>query len=297
VSGRLASAHRIISPKLRQSIFRGTPDLRERRPVGERFGGGYVPAMAELPAVVLGPPPEGFRTFSARREVRFADVDRHGRLRLDALAAYLQDVAGDDTADVGLRDTGGWVVRRNVFEVLRPPTYGQELTLTTWASGSGSRWAERRLTVTGPAGSRVEGVSLWVFVDPATLRPAPVDPRVAAVYAPAIGGRAVSSRLQHPTGPEPGAAVERWPWVVRATDIDPFGHVNNTATWAVVEEAAARGAWAPPYRAELEYRTPIPPDAAVVVEVQASAALTALWVRAAEGGPLFATARVRPLPG
>jgi acyl-ACP thioesterase len=268
--------------------------------------------MAELPAVDLGPAPEGFRIFRTEREVRFGDVDRHGRLRLDAVAAYLQDVAGDDTAEAGLRDRGGWVVRRNVFEVVRPPIYGQRLTLATWASGAGSRWAERRLSVrSGPAAggepdpraARVEGVSLWVHVDPATLRPAPLDEGFAAVYAPATGGRTVSSRLQHAAAPETGVGTERWAWGLRATDIDPYGHVNNAATWAIVEEVLARRPVPAPFRAEIEYRTPIAPGAEVVVDVQAPAApggpapALALWARDAGTGAVFATARVRPRPG
>ena len=80
-----------------------------------------VPDMADAPAVDLVPVPTGVRTFSHERRVRFGDVDRHGRLRLDALAAYQQDVAAADTADSGVGWTGAWVVRRNVFEVVRSP--------------------------------------------------------------------------------------------------------------------------------------------------------------------------------
>jgi len=40
-------------------------------------------------------PTEG-RTFSARRRVGLADLDRYGRVRLDAIARILQDVAIDD---------------------------------------------------------------------------------------------------------------------------------------------------------------------------------------------------------
>jgi acyl-ACP thioesterase len=289
-------------------------DLGER-PVAAR---GYRPPMADPPAVRLDPAPPGVRLFEARRPVRFGDVDRRAELRLDALAAYLQDVAGDDTNDVGLRDVGGWVVRRSLFEVIRPPAYGQEVTLTTWASGAGSRWAERRLSVAapGPRGpnaeigdARIEGVSLWVFVDPLTLRPAPLDAGFTAVYAPATRGRTVSSRLSHPPAPDAaGAPVEQTTWVVRAADIDPYGHVNNAATWAVVEEVLAARPVARPFRAELEYRVPIEPGTAVVVDIQAvgpTSPLSAaradgsgftLWVRD-RGGALFATARVTPLAG
>jgi acyl-ACP thioesterase len=257
--------------------------------------------MADPPAVRLDPAPPGIRLFEARRLVRFGDVDRRAELRLDALAAYLQDVAGDDTNDVGLRDVGGWVVRRSVFEVVRPPAYSDDVILTTWASGAGSRWAERRLSLRAASGVRVEGVSLWVFVDPLTLRPAPLDAGFTAVYAPATRGRTVSSRLSHPPAPDDGGGpVERTIWVVRAADIDPYGHVNNTATWAVVEEVLASRPVPRPFRAELEYRVPIEPGTAVVVDVQATGAHGsgfALWVRDRDGGTLFATARVTPLAG
>ena len=46
--------------------------------------------------------------------MRLGDVDPSGRLRLDAIARYLQDVASDDAADAGL-DTG-WVARRTLIE-------------------------------------------------------------------------------------------------------------------------------------------------------------------------------------
>ena len=38
------------------------------------------------------------RRFSARRPIRLSDTDERGRLRLDAVARYLQDVAADDVA-------------------------------------------------------------------------------------------------------------------------------------------------------------------------------------------------------
>ena len=39
------------------------------------------------------PIPAAGRTFAAHRRVRLADMDEHGRVRLDAVARFLQDVA------------------------------------------------------------------------------------------------------------------------------------------------------------------------------------------------------------
>ena len=49
------------------------------------------------------------------------------------------------------------------------------------------------------------------------------------------------------------------PWPLRATDIDPHGHLNNAIYWQAVEHALALGALdlARPLVAELDYREPI----------------------------------------
>ena len=82
--------------------------------------------------------------FEGVRRVRLGDVGPHGRLRLDAVARYLQDLSADDTADSALEDAQAWVVRKTVIEVRRSPRYLEPLRLATWCSGTGSHWAERR---------------------------------------------------------------------------------------------------------------------------------------------------------
>ena len=49
------------------------------------------------------------------------------------------------------------------------------------------------------------------------------------------------------------------PWPLRATDIDPHGHLNNAIYWQAVEHALALGVLdvARPLVAELDYREPI----------------------------------------
>ena len=42
------------------------------------------------------PRPTTGRTFAAERRVRLSDIDAHGRVRLDSVARFLQDVAIDD---------------------------------------------------------------------------------------------------------------------------------------------------------------------------------------------------------
>ena len=58
------------------------------------------------------PDPASGRVYAARRIVRSTDVVPSGRLRLDALARYLQTAAEDDVADAGLAEPMVWLVRR-----------------------------------------------------------------------------------------------------------------------------------------------------------------------------------------
>lgn len=279
------------------------------------------------------PLPSSGRVHEGVRRVRFGDVGPTGGLRLDALAAYLQDLSSDDTVDAGLGDDPWWVVRRAVVEVRRAGRFRELLTLRTACSGIGSRWAERRVSILGeaapaaqvdpaaprgPADPVAEAATLWVRLDPASGRPVPLDERFLEVFGPAAAGRVVNARLQHDG--EPPAHASRWGWPLRYADLDPLGHVNNAVSWAIVEEVLA-SAGVPStegYRVEVEFRRPIEPGDRVEVAVAPPVAVapaaaaadaspraptrdrrTSLdwWAvdPATPSGP-YLTGRIRPLP-
>ncbi len=203
----------------------------------------------------LVPPPTVGRIFRAGRGVRLGDVRPSGRVRLDALARYLQDVAADDIGDAGFADETRWVVRTTGFEIQWWPRYDDRVELATWCSGTGAAWAERRTTVTTGGRVAVEGISTWVNLDPVSLRPAPLSERFSEAYLPATGGRTVRSRLVHP-GLEGAGPQQRWP--LRSTDYDLLGHVNNAVAWVAVEdELAGRSAGHRVAWADVEYRSPV----------------------------------------
>ena len=99
---------------------------------------------------------------------------------------------------------------------------------------------------------------LWVAIDPATGTPARLPETFHAAYDEAAAGRRVTARLQHG---DPPAGASRRPWSFRSSDLDRLGHVNNAAYLVVAEELAATTSR--PQRIELEYRTPIGPNASV----------------------------------
>jgi acyl-ACP thioesterase len=236
--------------------------------------------------VVMVPVPTAGRTFSQVRTVRLGDASPGGRLRFDALARMLQDIANDDANEV-LVNGQSWVVRRVAIEVHIPASFGETLTLTTFCGAFGSRWAQRRTSIVGERGARIEAAALWVHIDMATLRPAVLAPDFAAAYGEAAGGRTVKARLQHEDPP----AATGTPYAARFVDFDVMGHMNNAAYWnAVEEELSVRREIRHPMRAEMEYRQGIEPHNHASVVVDGDDEGFSLWF--VEDATTFASAKV-----
>lgn len=206
------------------------------------------------------PSPTG-RVYEQRVRAGLADAGPTGRVRLDALARWLQDVAWADVDDAGLADRVAWVVRRMRLRVDAFPAFGERLALRTWCTGFGRMWAERTTTVTGATGA-VEAVAVWVSLDPVTGRPKTLDQPFVDVYGEAAAGRTVKARLHHPAPPEDADAS---PWLFRRADLDVADHVNNAAYWAPVEEALLARGEPRALEAEVEFRGGAGPGPATVL--------------------------------
>ena len=191
--------------------------------------------------------PDVGRRFTRRRRVGLGDVTPGRRLRLDALAQYLQDVATGDYDDAGLPGTFAFVLRRLL--VLAPvfPVLGETLTLTTFCGGLGQRWAERRTHLTGDGGASVDCAALWVSIGH-DGRPVRLPAGFVECFGEAARGRQVSARLTLGGPPE---TVGRASWAVRYADLDTMGHVNNAAHWQAAEELLGGRT---PVRALIEYQ-------------------------------------------
>lgn len=208
------------------------------------------------------PPTGQGRTFTARRRVRLGDATPNGRLRLDAMARYLQDVSNDDTRDADWSDPHWWVVRRTVIDVHAFPGYLQEIDLTTWCGGVGSHWAERRTRISSLNGDvLVDAAALWVHVDQDTLQPSRIPTDVVESLTSSSAGRQIGARLllREKAFSSSGDVVrERWP--LRFSDFDAVGHMNNAAYWEIVEEhLAAHRSLRAPLRAIVEHVVQVEP--------------------------------------
>jgi acyl-ACP thioesterase len=233
--------------------------------------------MSEVRFTELIPPPARGRVFEGGALPGLADCAPSGRIRLDALARWLQDVAYADVEDAGVADAAVWVVRRNRIRVERFPRFGEHHRLRTFCSGFGRAWAERRTTIAleGSEQPVVETVALWVHLDPDSRRPGPITPHELEVYGEAAGDRRVTARLRHPA---PGGPDHARRWAFRATERDLAEHINNAAYWQPLEEELLEGADPERLDAEMEFRTPAQPGEKLVLREGALR-----WIVSADG--------------
>jgi acyl-ACP thioesterase len=200
------------------------------------------------------PIPASGRTFRTRYRIRLSDMDETGRLRLDAVARFLQDAATDDVEETGWGAPEHlWVIRAVRIEVLEPFVEDVDVDVVTWGSSFSALAAGRRWSLRSDAGGSIEVDSTWIHLD-RNARPARIGEGFDD-YAAAAGGRVAATRLTL-SPPSDGTRV---PWPLRSTDVDLMGHVNNAAYWTAVEHRLSqrgivlRGSLS----ARLEYRHPI----------------------------------------
>jgi acyl-ACP thioesterase len=225
--------------------------------------------VVELSEIV--PVPASGRIFEQQLRPGLADAAPSGRVRLDALARWVQDVAYADVEDAGVVDESAWVVRRMRIRAERFPRFADHVHARTWCSGVGRLWAERRVRFESESGV-VDVAGVWVHLSPVTNLPVPLPPTFDRFYAESAGGRRVKARLRHPNpdGDEPATD-----WFFRRSDADVADHVNNAAYWEPVEEHLGDPAEAD---LEVEFREPAQPGLVRLLRGDRK-----LWIAAADG--------------
>ena len=179
-----------------------------------------------------------------------------------------------DVDDAELIGAAVWVVRRLRLVVAGFPRFGDTVSLSTFCSGLGRMWAERRTSVISASG-QVEAVAIWIHLDPAEPAPDPVQRSGVRDLRRGRGRPEGQARLRHPA---PGPDASRSPWVFRAAETDLAGHVNNAAYWQPLEERLLAGPDPAGIDAEIEFRSPAQPGA---VEVLTEG--DRMWIAALDG--------------
>ena len=162
-------------------------------------------------------------------EVSPVAVDQFGRLKASRMLAYLQEVAGDHSAILGtdqkaLTDKNlFWAVIRHRVQITRLPGSGEKLRLETWPMPT-TRTAYPRSTIAyDERGNECfRSISLWILMDAGTR--SMVLPGKSGVQ---VSGLLRGCELQTPSSMLPREMGEMEERIVRYTDLDINGHMNN----------------------------------------------------------------------
>ncbi|CAM4401024.1 Acyl-ACP thioesterase [Mycobacterium basiliense] len=211
----------------------------------------------DTPLVEL--PPSGY-VYQTGWRLATTDIDAHMRLRLDGVARYIQEVGAEHLADAQLADVHPhWIVLRTVIDVIEPIELPSDITFRRWCAALSTRWCNMRVQLEGSAGGRIETEGFWLCVNKDTLTPSRLTEDCVARFGSTTDNHRLKWR-RWLSEPIINGHQIRFP--LRRTDIDPFEHVNNTIYWHGVLEAvnqvpALADLANAPYRAVLEYRSPI----------------------------------------
>ncbi|TSE00443.1 acyl-[acyl-carrier-protein] thioesterase [Skermania sp. ID1734] len=202
--------------------------------------------------------PDHVTPFETGWPVRLADTNRDRRLRLDATARYLQDMAFENLAIAPEADTHrAWVVRRTVFDVIAPIEFGESVQMKRWCSALSSRWTNMRIQVRGSAGGVIETESFIIHFSEETGLPARMTDTFMEPLLKMTNEHRLRWKAALPATHSAADRVREFP--IRVADVDWLGHVNNTVHLQALEEVLAdhedlvHGS----YRAIIEYAKPL----------------------------------------
>ena len=211
---------------------------------------------SELDVPLVEVPDQGY-VYRTGWRLGTSDIDEHRRLRLDGVARYIQEVGAEHLADAQLAEVHPhWIVLRTVIDVLEPIEIPSDIAFRRWCAGLSSRWCDMRVQLLGAEGGRIETAGFWICMNKDTLTPS----RLTDDCVRRFGSTTDEHRLKwRPWLTAPVDDARAVPFPLRRTDIDLFEHVNNTIYWHGVHEILGHVPELErrPYRAVLEYRSPI----------------------------------------
>jgi len=202
----------------------------------EGLGQGLGQGLGKVMMPVPDPHPD---VFDRGWPLRPADVDRLGRLRMDAAVRHIMDIGQDQLREMGHNETHPlWLVRRTMVDMIAPIEFQDMLRLRRWCSGTSNRWCEMRVRIDGRRGGLIETEAFWINFNRETQTPA----RIADDFMEGLQKTTDVNRLRWKSYLKAGSredAEEIREFPVRVSDIDLFDHVNNSVYWKVVEEFLA----------------------------------------------------------
>ena len=203
--------------------------------------------------------------YSYTSRVRYSEVDEQGRLSIPSLVNYLQDCSTFQSEALGvgpahIAKTGlAWLLSTWQIEIDELPKFGDEIVVSTWATGFKGLLASRNFTIS-LAGAEpgaepiMRADSRWFMFDMQAGKPARIPAEESAPYeADAANDEPLAMepapKLMRVAGEgEPGV-----PLMVTNAHIDTNHHVNNAQYVSMALGTLPEGAACAPTKLDVRY--------------------------------------------
>jgi medium-chain acyl-[acyl-carrier-protein] hydrolase len=132
---------------------------------------------------------ENQRVWKEELFIKSYDVDCTGRLNLQSLCSYFQEIAGNHATHLGvgyedLRKRGlFWVLSRIKIQIFRMPAWSEVVSLATWPKGVEKLFALRDFRMTDVQNNTlVTATTAWLLLDRENNRPQRMDALPVDIY-------------------------------------------------------------------------------------------------------------------
>jgi len=111
------------------------------------------------------------------RRVESFDADLHNKLKISSIFNYMQDIASFHADELGVgykalqENKIFWVLSWAKVEIKKLPSYGETMTIKTWAKGKERLFYMRDFLIYNENGDEIiKATSAWLLLDAATKR-------------------------------------------------------------------------------------------------------------------------------
>lgn len=173
--------------------------------------------------------------------IRYSECGADNKIKIPAIINYFQDCTTENSEKLGvgfayLREKKrAWILNSWQVFVKRRPEVGEEIEVSTWATGFKGVFGPRDFIMKTADGEELACAhSLWVYVDTETGRPAKPDQEEIDTYGveEPLSIASVSRKIKLP---EEAQVVDTF--TVRKYHIDTNNHMNNSKYIELAYEA------------------------------------------------------------
>ena len=170
--------------------------------------------------------------YTMKCNIRYSECGPDNKLKIPAIINYFQDCTTENSEKVGAGYTylkekkRAWILNAWDIEILRRPEVGEQVEVSTWATGFKGVFGPRDFQMKTAEGELlIVAKTLWVYLDTESGRPTKPTEEEMAMYQvePSFSEETIARKLKTPNEME---YAGKFP--VMRNQIDTNQHVNNS---------------------------------------------------------------------